>query len=143
MSLRKTILGRRLASSEQEKVRLTVFTGVPVLGLDALSSTGYGPEAALTILVTAGLTGVRYSPLIIFLVLVALTTLYFSYRQTAAAYPAGGGAYVVAKDNLGTRLPYGRRLPCCSIICWLPLLEFPQVSTWLCRRFRDCTRRGC
>jgi amino acid transporter len=103
MSLRKTILGRRLASSEQEKERLTVFTGVPVLGLDALSSTGYGPEAALTILVTAGLTGVRYSPLIIFLVLFALTTLYFSYRQTAAAYPAGGGAYIVAKDNLGTR----------------------------------------
>ncbi len=103
MSLRETILGRRLASSEKEKEKLTVITGVPVLGLDALASTGYGPEAALTALVTAGIAGLPYFPLIVFVVLIELTTLYFSYRQTAAAYPSGGGAYIVAKDNLGTR----------------------------------------
>jgi amino acid transporter len=102
MSLRDTILGRRLASSEKEQEKLTVITGVPVLGLDTLASTGYGPEAALTILVTS-IAGLRYFPLIIFAVLIELTTLYFSYNQTAAAYPNGGGAYVVAKDNLGTR----------------------------------------
>src|SRR5438105_256038 len=103
MSLRDKILGRPLASWEEGKEKLSVITGVPVLGLDALASTGYGPEAALTILVTAGIAGLRYFPLIILAVLVELTTLYFSYQQTAAAYPNGGGAYTVSKDNLGTK----------------------------------------
>src|SRR4051794_36932362 len=60
MSLRDKILGRPLASSEEGKEKLSVITGVPVLGLDALASAGYGPEAALTILVAAGIAGVRY-----------------------------------------------------------------------------------
>ena len=75
---------------------------VPVLGLDALASTGYGPEAALTILVPLGLAGLKYFPIIAVFILIELTTLYLSYRQTAAAYPGGGGAYIVASDNLGT-----------------------------------------
>jgi len=76
---------------------------VPVLGLDALASVAYGPEAALTILVPAGLVGLRFMPLITVSILILLTILYVSYRQTIAAYPNGGGAYVVAKENLGAR----------------------------------------
>lgn len=80
------------------------MTGVPVLGLDALSSVAYGPEAALTILVSAGLVGLRFMPMITGSIVVLLAILYFSYRQTIAAYPNGGGAYMVSKENLGARL---------------------------------------
>src|SRR5438034_287184 len=100
-SLLDKILGRPLKSSERKKEELTVATGVPVLGLDALASTAYGPEAALTILMPLGVAGLRYMPMIMLAILALLATLYFSYRQTAAAYPSGGGAYIVAKDNLG------------------------------------------
>ena len=64
MSLRNIIFGRRLASSERKKEKLAVFTAVPVLGLDALASTGYGPEAALIILLPLGSPGLRYYPFI-------------------------------------------------------------------------------
>jgi hypothetical protein len=65
MSLSDAILGRPLASSEEAKEKLGVLTGVPVLGLDALASTGYGPEAALTILVPLGAAGLHYFPYIV------------------------------------------------------------------------------
>jgi amino acid transporter len=102
-SLLDKILGRPLKTSERKKEELTVVTGVPVLGLDALASTAYGPEAALTILVTLGVAGLHYMPMITVGILALLVALYLSYRQTAAAYPDGGGAYIVAKDNLGLR----------------------------------------
>jgi len=57
MSLLDKILGRPLASRERKKQQLGVITGVPVLGLDSLASTGYGPEASLTILLPLGLIG--------------------------------------------------------------------------------------
>ena len=103
MSLLDKLLGRPLKSSEAKKEELGVATGVPVLGLDALASTAYGPEAALTILVPLGMTGLHYMPMVTIGILALLATLYMSYRQTAAAYPGGGGAYIVAKDNLGMR----------------------------------------
>jgi len=103
MSLLDKILGRPLASWEKEKESLSVWTGVPVLGLDALASTGYGPEAGLTILLPLGLLGLKYFPIIVIIIVVKLLTLYLSYRQTAAAYPGGGGAYIVASDNLSKR----------------------------------------
>jgi amino acid transporter len=103
MPLLDKILGRPLASSEEAKESLSVWTGVPVLGLDALASTGYGPEAGLTILLPLGLLGLKYFPIIVIIIVVQLLSLYLSYRQTAATYPGGGGAYIVASDNLGRR----------------------------------------
>lgn len=103
MSLTDAILGKPLATSESNKQELSVWTGVPVLGLDALASTGYGPEAALTILTAASVAGLRYFPHIIILVVAQLGLLYISYRQTAEAYPDGGGAYNVTKDNFGPK----------------------------------------
>jgi amino acid transporter len=103
-SLFDKIFGRALKSSERRKQELGVVTGVPVLGLDALSSVAYGPEAALTILIPAGLVGLRFMPIITGSILVLLAILYISYRQTIAAYPNGGGAYIVSKENLGARL---------------------------------------
>jgi amino acid transporter len=103
MSIVDAILGKPLAWSESEKQELTVCTGVPVLGLDALASTGYGPEAALTVLAAFGAAGLHYFPIIVILVVVQLCLLYISHRQTAEAYPNGGGAYTVAKDNFGAQ----------------------------------------
>ncbi|MDA8173165.1 MAG: APC family permease, partial [Nitrospiraceae bacterium] len=101
MSILDIIFGHPIASSQAKKEELSVFTGVPVLGLDSLASTGYGPEAALTMLLPLGAAGLHYFPVIVLGVIANLSALYFSYRQTAAAYPDGGGAYIVAKDNLG------------------------------------------
>src|SRR5437016_1381077 len=101
MGLLDRILGKPLKTSERSKEGLTVVTGVPVLGLDAIASSAYGPEAALKILVPLGAAGLYFIPYITIAILVLLSLLYFSYRQTQAAYPGGGGAYIVAKDNLG------------------------------------------
>jgi amino acid transporter len=96
------LFGRPLASSEDQGERITPLQGIPVFGLDALSSAAYGPEAALTILLPLALTGVRYILPITAAIIVLLVIVYFSYRQTIAAYPQGGGSYTVAKENLGS-----------------------------------------
>lgn len=102
MSLVKTLFGRRLATFEAEHAKIGSIRGVPVLGLDALASAAYGPEAALAILIPLGAAGLHYIPAITAVILVLLGILYISYRQTIAAYPSGGGSYIVAKHNLGT-----------------------------------------
>src|SRR3984957_16730876 len=101
MGLINVLFGRPLASSEDEGQRITPTQGIPTFGLDALSSAAYGPEAALTILLPLGLLGVRYIVPLTFAVIALLIIVYFSYRQTIAAYPMGGGSYTVAKENLG------------------------------------------
>ena len=95
------LFGRRLASSELREQEIGVLSGVPVLGLDALSSAAYGPEAALAILIPAGVIGLEYMPAIVIVILTLLAIVYFSYRQTLSAYPNGGGSYIVASENLG------------------------------------------
>src|ERR1700682_1289017 len=95
------LFGRPLASSEDQGERITPLQGIPVFGLDALSSAAYGPEAALTILLPLGLMGVRYIVPLTAAVIALLVIVYFSYRQTIAAYPMGGGSYTVARENLG------------------------------------------
>ncbi|MGA8438832.1 MAG: APC family permease [Candidatus Sulfotelmatobacter sp.] len=97
------LFGRPLASTEDEGERITPAAGVPTFGLDALSSAAYGPEAALTILLPLGLLGVRYIVPLTLAIVGLLIIVYFSYRQTIAAYPNGGGSYTVAKENLGER----------------------------------------
>ncbi len=97
------IFGRRLHSDEEEEQRIGPLTGVPVLGLDALSSAAYGPEAALTLLLPLGALGLSYVVPITGVIVAVLLVVYFSYRQTIEAYPNGGGSYTVAKENLGQR----------------------------------------
>jgi amino acid transporter len=101
MGLIDVVFGRPLASSEDSGQRITPTQGIPTFGLDALSSAAYGPEAALTILLPLGLVGIRYVVPLTFAVIGLLVIVYFSYRQTIAAYPNGGGSYTVAKENLG------------------------------------------
>jgi amino acid transporter len=102
MGLVNVLFGRPLASSEDEGQRISPTQGIPTFGLDALSSAAYGPEAALTILLPLGLLGVQYIVPITFAVIGLLVIVYFSYRQTIAAYPMGGGSYTVARENLGS-----------------------------------------
>jgi amino acid transporter len=102
MTLLRAIFGRPLASSEDKKQRIGSLAGVSVFGLDALSSAAYGPEAALTVLIPLGLQGVNTSSMIICATAGLLLIVYFSYRQTIAAYPKGAGSYTVARENLGT-----------------------------------------
>ncbi len=102
MGLVNVLFGRPLASSEDEGQRISPTQGIPTFGLDALSSAAYGPEAALTILLPLGLLGVRYIVPLTFAVIGLLVIVYFSYRQTIAAYPMGGGSYTVARENLGS-----------------------------------------
>ncbi len=96
------LLGRRLATSEEEHERVGVPAGIAMLGLDALGSAAYGPEAALTLLIPLGAAGIGAIGPISTLIIALLLVVYFSYRQTIAAYPHGGGSYTVARENLGT-----------------------------------------
>jgi hypothetical protein len=100
MGLINVLFGRPLASSEDEGERITPTQGIPTFGLDALSSAAYGPEAALTILLPLGLLGVQYIVPLTFAVIGLLVIVHFSYRQTIAAYPNGGGSYTVATESL-------------------------------------------
>jgi amino acid transporter len=103
MSLTDSIIGRPLATSEERAEHIGVAAGIPIFGLDGLTSAAYGPEAAMTLLIPLGVGGVEYGWKIIAAILVLLTIVYFSYRQTIAAYPAGGGSYTVATENLGEK----------------------------------------
>lgn len=102
-SILDILFGRPLSSEEDTAERIGPVAGVPVFGLDALSSAAYGPEAALTILVPLGLIGLTYIVPISLIIIVLLSIVCFSYRQTIAAYPTGGGSYTVATQNIGGR----------------------------------------
>jgi amino acid transporter len=95
------LLGPPLATEDEQAERIGPVKGIPIFGLDALSSAAYGPEAALTILIPLGMAGVAHIVPISAAIIVLLVIVYFSYRQTIEAYPQGGGSYTVASENLG------------------------------------------
>ena len=99
--LARFLRGRPLANREGRSREIGVAEGVPALGLDGLSSSAYGPEAALSILVAAGAAGLADLGPIMLVILALLAILFVSYWQTIKAYPISGGAYTVAKENLG------------------------------------------
>src|SRR6266700_1691030 len=101
MEIIDLLLGRPLATEEEKAERIGPAKGIPIFGLDALSSAAYGPEAALTLLIPLGPAGIVYIVPVTFSIILLLTIVYFSYRQTIAAYPGGGGSYTVASENLG------------------------------------------
>lgn len=99
--VKRVLIGRPMKSSEIEGEKLSKLKALAVLSSDALSSVAYGTEQILIVLMSAGFAAVWYSIPISVAVLGLLLILILSYRQTIYSYPAGGGAYVVAKDNLG------------------------------------------
>ncbi|MSW28715.1 MAG: amino acid permease [Actinobacteria bacterium] len=97
------MLGRALTTDQLEHERLSNSVALAVFSSDALSSTAYASEEILLTLLVAGVGSMAFNlvlPITIAMVLV-LTILVFSYRQTIKAYPSAGGAYIVTKDNLG------------------------------------------
>src|SRR5215831_324714 len=94
MSISDVIFGRPLSLREEEGQKVGVTAGIPMLGLDALSSAAYGPEAAMTLLLPLGALGIGY-------IVAILLVVYSSYLQTIGAYPNGGGSFIVARRNLG------------------------------------------
>jgi amino acid transporter len=101
MNIIDLIVGKPLKTSDERAEQIGPAAGIPIFGLDALSSAAYGPEAALTLLIPLGLLGVRYIVPISLAIITLLIIVYFSYLQTIAAYPSGGGSYTVARFNLG------------------------------------------
>src|SRR5215470_7850360 len=102
MSLIDLIFGKPLSNHADEQERVGPAAGIPIFGLDALGSAAYGPEAALSVLLALGALGIHYVVPLSSAIIVLLGIVYFSYRQTIAAYPSGAGAYTVASENLGT-----------------------------------------
>src|SRR4029077_20303821 len=101
MAIADWVFGRSLATDEEGEQCVGVLAGIPMLGLDALRSAAYGPEAAPTSLIPRGAAGLGYIGPISGLIIVLLLVVYFSYRQTIAAYPHGGGSYPLATEKLG------------------------------------------
>jgi len=101
MNILDLVVGKPIKTSDERAEQIGPAQGVPIFGLDGLSSAAYGPEAALSLLIPLGLLGVRYIVPVSAAIITLLVIVYFSYRQTIAAYPSGGGSYTVARFNLG------------------------------------------
>ncbi len=101
MNILDLVVGKPIQTSDERAEQIGPAEGIPIFGLDALSSAAYGPEAALSLLIPLGLLGVRYIVPVSAAIITLLVIVYFSYRQTIAAYPSGGGSYTVARFNLG------------------------------------------
>jgi amino acid transporter len=101
MSFFDLIMGKPLRSADERAEQIGPLAGIPIFGLDALSSAAYGPEAALTLLIPLGMMGIAHIVPITLAIILLLAIVFFSYRQTIDAYPQGGGSYTVASENLG------------------------------------------
>ena len=96
------LFGRPLKARESESEEIGTSGGLAALSLDALTSVAYGPEAIALVLITVGAAGIHYLLPISLAIIGLLAILVLSYSQVIDAYPQGGGAYAVSKDNLGT-----------------------------------------
>jgi len=102
-SVKRLLIGRPLKSTEINEQKLSNVKALAILSSDALSSVAYGPEQVIIVLATFSYLAIWYSLPIAFGILILLTALVLSYRQIIFAYPHGGGAYVVSKENLGAK----------------------------------------
>ncbi|MGH7410162.1 MAG: APC family permease, partial [Candidatus Methylomirabilis sp.] len=100
-TLKRKLIGTPLRTAEAPHERLSMFSALAVFSSDALSSVAYATEEILLVLVLAGSAGLPWSWPISIAIGVLLLIVTTSYRQTIHAYPSGGGAYIVAKENLG------------------------------------------
>jgi amino acid transporter len=100
-SLKQLLVGKPIPSHLAHHERLSKVTGLAVLSSDPLSSVAYATEETVRTLMLAGVGALALSIPIGVVIAFLLLVVAFSYRQTIHAYPGGGGAYIVAKDNLG------------------------------------------
>src|SRR6187549_611716 len=99
--IKRFVVGKPIPSHLAHHERLSRVTGLAVLSSDALSSVAYATEEILRVLMLVGPAALAIASPISFTIAAILAVVVFSYRQTIHAYPSGGGAYIVAKDNLG------------------------------------------
>ena len=100
-TLKRKLIGTPLRTAELPHERLSKFAALAVFSSDALSSVAYATEEILLVLILAGSVGLPWSWPISIAIGTLLLIVATSYRQTIHAYPSGGGAYIVAKENLG------------------------------------------
>ncbi|MEY2401541.1 MAG: hypothetical protein QOJ08_1652 [Ilumatobacteraceae bacterium] len=103
-SLKKVLIGKPISSEEQEHQRLRKLIALPIFASDAISSTAYATDEILVVLLlqaSIGAAAFGYLIPIAIIVCVLMAIVVMSYRQTIHAYPSGGGAYVVSRENLG------------------------------------------
>ena len=101
LGLRDRVLGTTLASQRLDSERLTKVKALAVFSSDALSSVAYATQEIVFVLILAGSGAIDYSLPIAGMIVLLLAIVIASYRQTVRAYPGGGGAYIVAHENLG------------------------------------------
>ncbi len=101
--VRRVLLGAPIPTAREHHERLSLFLGLPVFASDALSSAAYATEAIVSILVLFSLQALSVQPAITLAICALYLIVVVSYQQTVHAYPAGGGSYIVAADNLGEK----------------------------------------
>lgn len=99
--VKRLLVGRPIPSHLAHHERFSRLTGLAVLSSDALSSVAYATEEILRVLLLAGAAALTLSGPIAIVIAIILAIVAFSYRQTIHAYPSGGGAYIVARENIG------------------------------------------
>ncbi|MGZ4151824.1 MAG: hypothetical protein ACXVP3_05215, partial [Actinomycetota bacterium] len=99
--VKRVLVGRRVPSQRLEHTLLPKFLALPVFSSDAMSSVIYAPEEILLVLLGASATAAHLVVPIATAIALLMVIVVISYRQTIRAYPNGGGAYIVSKDNLG------------------------------------------
>jgi amino acid transporter len=98
------LLGKRLEDSQLSSEKFNTLWGIPVFASDAISSVSYAGEEILLVLVPfLGMASFKFFLPVVGAIIALLAILVFCYRQTIDAYPQGGGAYIVANENLGEK----------------------------------------
>jgi amino acid transporter len=100
-TIKRVLIGPRLHSADAPHQTISKKIGLAVFASDALSSTAYATDEILIVLFLAGAGALTYSLPIAIAIITLLAIVTISYEQTIHAYPGGGGAYIVARDNLG------------------------------------------
>jgi amino acid transporter len=100
-SIQAWFIGRPLATADAPQQTINKMVGLAVFSSDALSSVAYAPQEMLVILIALGSLAYQYITPLAIAIVILLAILTLSYEQTIHAYPGGGGAYIVARDNIG------------------------------------------
>lgn len=104
MNFSKLFIGKALKTEELKGEKLNAFWGLPIMASDAISSVAYAGSAILLVLIPVlGASSYKYMFLAALCIVVLMATLIFSYKQVIDSYPSGGGAYIVARENLGSK----------------------------------------
>lgn len=103
-TLRRTFIGRRIASEREIHERIGPVRGLAVFASDNISSSAYATEEIMRVLAAAGIGALALTLPLTIAIVVVLGIVVTSYQQTVRAYPNGGGSYIVASGNLG-KLP--------------------------------------